>query len=243
MKIRITCRGRACDATWIAKVMYARTENVPGCGRSLAHPRKPSANAMWCLTCRSGIGAGIVWLGGVTNVDIRSIQGTMNFFPLVCIDYGYLSVVATPMLVARDRRTGMVFALPVERREPKRVARRAGSVTILEISALGDNAGNGLAKRAVGPVAGMVRTLEKELEFNCRMQRLPESMTIVWIMVHTTTMLNLDTVGCGEKVPFERWRGRGHHMGRCVLGNECGIEWVHSQVERRPRTDGIWHIR
>ena len=116
-------------------------------------------------------------------------------------------------------------------------------MTILEISALGDNAGNGLAKRAVGPVAGMVRTLEKELEFNCRMQRLPESMTIVWIMGHTTTMLNLDTVGSGEKVPFERWRGRGHHMGRCVLENECGIEWVHSQVEGRPRTDGIWHIR
>ena len=37
-------------------------------------PRKPSGNAMWCFTCRSWIGAGIVWLGGVSNVDIRSIQ-------------------------------------------------------------------------------------------------------------------------------------------------------------------------
>ena len=30
---------------------------------------------------------------------------------------------------------------------------------------------------------------------------------------------NLDTVGPDGKVPFERWRGRGHHMGRCVFGD------------------------
>ena len=34
---------------------------------------------------------------------------------------------------------------------------------------------------------------------------------------HATTLLNLDTVGSDGKVPFERWRGRGHHMGRCVF--------------------------
>ena len=32
---------------------------------------------MRCPTCRSGIGADIVWLAGVFNVDIKSIQGTM----------------------------------------------------------------------------------------------------------------------------------------------------------------------
>ena len=141
----------------------------------LAHPRKPSGSAMWYLTCRSGIGADIVWLAGVLNVDIRSIQGN-----------GYLSGDATTMLVAKDRRTVMVFALLVERKgavdphaveklaewvdvlgstqvtlrsdgEPAliqvaaavRVARRAGSVTTLESSAPGDYAGNGLAERAV----------------------------------------------------------------------------------------------
>ena len=30
--------------TWLAKVMEERTENVPGCCRSLAHPRKPSGS-------------------------------------------------------------------------------------------------------------------------------------------------------------------------------------------------------
>ena len=162
---------------------------------------------------------------------------------------------ATPMLVAKDRRTGMVFALPVERKgaadphaveqlaawvymlgssqmairsdgEPAvmqfaaavRDARRPGSVTTLETSAPGDHAGNGLAERAVGLVGGMVRTLKNELEFNCQMQIPPESKTIAWMVVHATTLLNLDTVGPDGKVPFERWRGRGHHMGRCVFG-------------------------
>ena len=73
--------------TWIARVMEERMENVSGCCRSLAHHRKPSGNAMWCRTCRSEIGADIVW--------------------------PYLSGDATPMLVAKDRRTEMVFALPV----------------------------------------------------------------------------------------------------------------------------------
>ena len=64
----------------------------------------------------------------------------------------------------------------------------------------------------------MVRTLKNELESNCQMQIPPESKTIAWMIVHATTLLNLDTVGLDGKVPIERWRGRGHHMGRCVFG-------------------------
>ena len=46
----------------------------------LPRPRTPSkaeGSALWCLRCRSGMGADIVWLAGVSNIDIRSIQGTM----------------------------------------------------------------------------------------------------------------------------------------------------------------------
>ena len=53
---------------------------------------------------------------------------------LVCIDYGYLSGDATPMLVAKDRRTGMVFALPVERKgaaDPHAVEQLAAWVDML----------------------------------------------------------------------------------------------------------------
>ena len=87
-----------------------------------------------------------------------------------------------------------------------RVARRAGSVTTLETSAPGAHAGNGLAERAVGLVGGTGRTLKKELKFVCEMQ--------------CNTTANLVTVGSDGKVPFERWRGRGHHVGRCVFGEK-----------------------
>ena len=234
--------------TWIARVMEERT-------RGLAHPRKPSGDAMWCLTCRSRTGADIVWLAGVLNVDIQQHPGHDDQYPLVCIEYVHLSGDATPMLVAKDRRTGMVFALSVEKKgaaDPHAVAnmaewvdvlgsthvtirsdgapavmqvaaqvrdaRRARSVTTLETSAPGDHAGNGLAERAVELVGGMIRTFKNELEFNWQMQIPPESKTIAWIIVHTTTLLNLVTVGSEGKVPFERWRVRGHHMDRCVFG-------------------------
>ena len=74
--------------TWIARVMEERMENVSGCCRSLAHHRKPSGKAMWCLTCRSEIGADIVWLGGVSNVGIRGIRGTMTNIHLCALIMG-----------------------------------------------------------------------------------------------------------------------------------------------------------
>ena len=74
--------------TWTARVMEERTENVSGCCRGLTHPRKPSGSAMWGRTCRSGISADIVWLAGVVNVDIRSIQGTMTNIHLYALIMG-----------------------------------------------------------------------------------------------------------------------------------------------------------
>ena len=65
-------------------------------------------------------------------------------YPLVYIDYGYLSGDATPMLVAKDLRTGMVFA-PVEREgaaDPHAVEkstqvtiRRDGEPAVLQVAA------------------------------------------------------------------------------------------------------------
>ena len=53
-----------------------------------------------------------MWLAGILNVDIRHDDQ----YPLMCIEYGYLSGDATLTMVAKDRRTGMVFALSVERK-------------------------------------------------------------------------------------------------------------------------------
>ena len=74
--------------TWIARVMKERTENVSGCCRALAHPRLPSGSAMWRPTCRSEIGADNVWLAGVLNVNIRSIQGTVINIHLCAVIMG-----------------------------------------------------------------------------------------------------------------------------------------------------------
>ena len=103
------------DMDW--RELEERTENVSGCCRGLTRLRKPSGSAMWCLTCPSRSAADAVWLtGGDFNVDIRSIQGTMINIHLCVLSKEYLSGDATPMLVAKGRRTGMAVALPVERK-------------------------------------------------------------------------------------------------------------------------------
>ena len=69
--------------------------------------RKPSGSAMWCPTCRSRIGADTVWLACVAGRGLEQRHqkhpGHDDQHPFVCIDCGYLSGDATPMLVAKDR--------------------------------------------------------------------------------------------------------------------------------------------
>ena len=95
----------------------------------------------------------------------------------------------------------------------------------------------------MGLVGGMVRTLKNELQFNCQMQIPPEWKTIAWMTAHATTLLNLDTVGPDGKVPFERWRGRGHHMGRCVFGESVVSSASVDRSNESRRQDGNGYIR
>ena len=114
--------------TWIARVIRVRL---------LPKPRTPSKAEWerhvvshmpfrdWCRHCVAGRG-----------LDRRHQRHPRHDdqYPLVCIDYGYLSGDATPMLVAKDRRTGMVFALPVERKgaaDPHAVEQLAAWVDML----------------------------------------------------------------------------------------------------------------
>ena len=79
----------------------------------------------WCRHCVAG--------RGLERRHQRH-PGHDDQYPLVCIDYGYLSGDATPMLVAKDRRTGMAFALPVERKgaaDPHAVEQLAAWVDML----------------------------------------------------------------------------------------------------------------
>ena len=79
----------------------------------------------WCRHCVPG--------RGLERRHQRH-PGHDDQYPLVCIDNGHLSGDATPMLVAKDRRTGMVFALPVERKgaaDPHAVEQLAAWVDML----------------------------------------------------------------------------------------------------------------
>ena len=120
--------------TWIARVMEERMENVSGCCRSLGTPSKADWERHvvshmpfrdWCRHCVVG-----------RSLERRHQRhpGHDDQYPLVCIDYGYLSGVVTPMLVAKDRRTGMVFALSDERKgaaDPHTVEQLAAWVDML----------------------------------------------------------------------------------------------------------------
>ena len=65
------------NLTWIARVMEERTENVSGCCRGLTHLECRVETPCGVAHAVQGLVQTFVWLAGVLNVDIRSIQGTM----------------------------------------------------------------------------------------------------------------------------------------------------------------------
>ena len=79
----------------------------------------------WCRHCVAGRGL---------ERRHQKHPGHDDQYPFVCIACGHLSGDATPMLVAKDRRTGMVFALPVETKgaaDPHAVEKLAEWVDVL----------------------------------------------------------------------------------------------------------------
>ena len=80
------------------------------------------ARARWsgdCRTTRSAVGAGSALQDGGLSVGISG--GRADEQPYISIDYGYLAGDATPVLVVKDRLSGMVFAMAVERKGVARV--------------------------------------------------------------------------------------------------------------------------
>ena len=111
MQSRTTCRGRAQhglrdggeDGERVRLLPKPRTPSIAEWER---HVVSHMTFRDWCRHCVAG--------RGLERRHQRH-PGHDDQYPLVCIDIGYLSGDATPMLVAKDRRIGMVFALPVER--------------------------------------------------------------------------------------------------------------------------------
>ena len=67
----------------------------------------------WCRQCVAG--------RGLERRHLGRKGGELDEQPYISIDYGYLAGDATPMLVVKDRLSGMVFAMAVERKGVARV--------------------------------------------------------------------------------------------------------------------------
>ena len=113
-------------------------------------------------------------------------ENDVSHRPRVFADNGYLfSGDSTPLLVAKDRRTGMTFAAAVSMKgggDPHaarlhakwicelirrvRELRAEGTTTVDEISPPSDSAGNGIAERAILTVGGLVRTTKAVVKEN-----------------------------------------------------------------------------
>ena len=67
----------------------------------------------WCRQCVAG--------RGLEHRHLGRKGGELDEQTYISIDYGYLAGDATPMLVVKDRLSGMVFAMAVERKGVARV--------------------------------------------------------------------------------------------------------------------------
>ena len=88
------------------------------CGKPLPKPRSPSKAEWenhvvshmpyrdWCRHCVAG--------RGLERKHCR--RNHHDEHPHISIDYGYLTGDATPLLVGKDRKSGMTFAMAVERK-------------------------------------------------------------------------------------------------------------------------------
>ena len=69
---------------------------------------------MICLTCPIALGVdSLLWAGGLERRHLTQIVDREDDRPRVFVDSGYLSADSTPLLVAKDRRTGITFAVAV----------------------------------------------------------------------------------------------------------------------------------
>ena len=188
----------------------------------------------WCRHCVAG--------RGLERRHQRH-PGHDDQYPLVCIDYGYLSGDATPMLVAKDRRTGMVFALPVERKgaaDPHAVEQLAAWVDMLGSSQMAIRSDGEPALMQVAAAvrdarrAGSVTTLETSAPGDHAGNGLAErAVGLVGGMVRTLK-------NCLDELEFncqsERWQGTTRIED--VLKKESSGSVDRSNESRRQ--DGTW---
>ena len=195
--------------------------------------RKLNEKSMMCLTCRIALGVDCVSWAGAGETPPDSGERDDNR-PRVFADYGYLSRDSTPLLVAKDRRTGMTFAAAVSMKgggdphtacwevtvrtdgEPSicelirrvRELRAEGTTNVDEISPPGDSASNGIAERAILTVGGLVRTSKAVVEENALEGRNAGPRLPAWMVHHAAQVICACMVGVDGLTPFRRLKER-----------------------------------
>ena len=182
-----------------------------GTARVLAAPRTPTETEReehdvshvpyrpWCRFCVMG--------GGLEKRHLTQSGDRDDDRPRVFADYGYLSGDSTPLLVAKDRRTGMTFAAAVSMKLGVRELRAEGTTTVDEISPPRP-AGNGIAERAILTVGGLVRTTTAVVEESVLEGRDTGPRLTAWMVHHAAQVICACMVRAVGLTPFRRLKGR-----------------------------------
>ena len=87
-------------------------------------------------------------------------------------------------------------------------ARQEGSQTVPERPPVGESQSNGVTERAVGLVAGQVRTLEAALEHRAGTRIPPDARILCWLVEFAAYLMNRCDGGSDGKTPLQRLHGR-----------------------------------
>ena len=87
-------------------------------------------------------------------------------------------------------------------------ARQERSQTVPERPPVGDSQSNGVIERAVGLVAGQVRTLKASLEPRTGTRIPLDARTLCWLVEFAAYLMNRCDIGSDGKTPLQRLHGR-----------------------------------
>ena len=116
-------------------------------------------------------------------------------------------------------------------------ARQEGSQTVPERPPVGESQSNGVTERAVGLVAGQVRTLEAALEHRAGTRIPPDARILCWLVEFAAYLMNRCDGGSDGKTPLQRLHGRRDNTPILEFGEKT---WY---MLAKPARRGKWEPR
>ena len=116
-------------------------------------------------------------------------------------------------------------------------ARQEGSQTVPERPPVGDSQSNGVIERAVGLVAGQVRTLKAALEHRMGTRIPPDARILCWLAEFDAYLMNRCDIGSDGKTPLQRLHGRRDNTPILEFGEKI------LYMPAKPARGGKWEPR